>query len=93
MKTIHTLSTERLTQRAPQAGDFPVSAAFFASERSIHEGGPLGRATAWKQFASAVGQWELKGYGARSIEDRTTGTYPGETGILHHGHPAPEVRQ
>ena len=55
MNSTPTLSTDQLTLRSPQAGDFPAYAAFFASERSTHEAGALGRAAARKEFASAVG--------------------------------------
>lgn len=46
----------------------------------------MSRSAAWKEFASAIGLWELKGYGAWSIEDRESGAYLGETGIFHPTH-------
>jgi RimJ/RimL family protein N-acetyltransferase len=89
---IPVLDTERLVLRAPALADFEAYAAFFASPRSGYEDGPLTRGPAWKEFASAAGQWLLKGYGAWSLEERATGTYAGEVGIFHPAHyPEPEL--
>lgn len=86
------LQTERLVLRAPALADFAAYAAFFASPRSGYEDGPLARGPAWREFASAAGQWMLKGYGAWSIEERATGAYAGEVGIFHPAHfPEPEI--
>jgi RimJ/RimL family protein N-acetyltransferase len=87
-----TLTTERLTLRMPRLEDFEHWAAFYASDRSIHEGGPRNRVDAWHIWASDVALWYLKGYGAFALEDRTTGTYLGEVGIYHpEGFPEPEL--
>lgn len=87
--TLHTL---RLTLRAPRVGDFEAWAAFFASDRSAFEGGPLDRGDAWRHWAADVALWPLRGYGPFGVEDRTTGTYLGEVGLYHgEGYPAPEL--
>ncbi len=89
---IPTLETARLTLRPPWLEDFEPYAAFFASDRSIFQDGPLDRARAWKEFATGVGQWALRGYGAWSVEERATGAYVGEAGIFHAAHyPEPEI--
>jgi RimJ/RimL family protein N-acetyltransferase len=89
---IPVLTTERLVLRAPTAADFPAYAAFYASDRSIYEDGPLTRPAAWKEFATSAGAWVLQGFGALSIADRATGRYLGETGIYHPAHfPEPEL--
>lgn len=86
------LLTERLRLRAPQLSDFDHHASFFASDRSVHEGGPLDRLGAWKHWAADVALWSLKGYGPFGVEDRATGSYLGEVGIYHgEGYPAPEL--
>jgi RimJ/RimL family protein N-acetyltransferase len=86
------LTTERLVLRAPELGDFAPYAAHYASERSVFEDGPLSRAEAWRVFASAVGLWPLRGYGAWSITDGESGAYLGEAGIFHPAHyPEPEI--
>jgi RimJ/RimL family protein N-acetyltransferase len=87
---IPVLTTERLTLRAPRMVDFEPFAAHCASPRATFEGGALDRAAAWKEFAAAVGQWELRGYGAWTIEDAASGDYLGEVGLFHPAH-YPEV--
>ena len=47
-----TLHTERLTLRMPRLEDFEPRAAFYASERSVWEGGPLSRVEASAKSAS-----------------------------------------
>ncbi len=90
--TIPTLQTDRLTLRAPALADFDHWAAFFASERSVHERGPLNRVDAWHVWAADVALWHLKGYGAFGLEDRATGAYLGECGIYEpEGFPEPEL--
>ena len=85
-----TLHTERLTLRMPVLGDFEHRAAFYASDRSVWEGGPLSRVEAWRVWASDVGQWPLMGYGPFSVE--RGGDYLGEVGIYHAAeYPAPEL--
>jgi RimJ/RimL family protein N-acetyltransferase len=88
--TAPTLTTERLTLRMPALADFEPHAAFFMSDRSIWEGGPIDRAAAWRVFASEVGLWPLKGYGPFSVD--MGGTYVGEVGIYHAAdYPEPEL--
>ncbi|MBS0565586.1 MAG: GNAT family N-acetyltransferase [Proteobacteria bacterium] len=90
--TVPTLHTNRLTLRAPKLADFDHWAAFFASDRSIHEGGPLTRLGAWRVWAADVALWLLKGYGPFGVDDRRTGDYVGEVGIYHgENFPAPEL--
>jgi RimJ/RimL family protein N-acetyltransferase len=85
-----TLTTARLTLRMPVLADFEHRAAFYASARSVPEGGPLTRAAAWRIWASEVGQWPLMGYGPFSVD--MDGTYAGEVGIYHAAeYPAPEL--
>ncbi|MBA4350545.1 MAG: N-acetyltransferase [Rhodobacter sp.] len=85
-----TLHTERLTLRMPVLGDFEHRAAFYASDRSVWEGGPLSRFEGWRIWASEVGQWPLMGYGPFSVE--ADGAYVGEVGIYHAAeYPAPEL--
>lgn len=86
------LVTERLRLRAPRLEDFEAFASFFASERSVHEGGPKNRLSAWQHWAADVALWTLKGYGPFGVEDRATGTYLGEVGLYHgEDYPAPEL--
>lgn len=87
-----TLYSDRLTLRMPKLSDFEAWAAFFASNRSIHEGGPKSRLAAWQHWAADVALWALKGYGPFGVDDRATGAYLGEVGIYHgETYPAPEL--
>lgn len=76
-----TLTTQRLVLRMPVLADFAHRAAFYASDRSVWEGGPLPRNAAWRLWASEVGQWPLMGYGPFSVD--MDGSYMGEVGIYH----------
>lgn len=90
--TAPTLHTERLTLRAPKLADFDHWAAFFASDRSIHEDGPLDRRAAWRVWSSDAGLWGLRGYGPFGVDDRATGAYIGEVGIYQPDfYPEPEL--
>ena len=86
-----TLSTDRLRLRMPVLADFPHRAAFYASERSVWEDGPLAPEQAWRVWASEVGQWSLMGFGPLSVEDQEA-RYLGEVGIYQPlGYPEPEL--
>lgn len=92
MLSVPTLTTERLTLRAPKLDDFEHWAAFFASPRSALERGPCDRKEAWRIWAADVALWQLKGYGPFGVEARDTGTYIGEVGIYEpEGFPEPEL--
>ena len=85
-----TLHTERLTLRMPRLEDFEPRASFYASERSVWEGGPLSRVDAWRIWASEVGLWPLRGYGPFTVE--AGGAYIGEVGIYQaEDYPGPEL--
>ena len=84
-----TLHTERLTLRMPRIEDFEHHAAFHASERAEWEGGVKARKAAWRIWASDVGTWALRGYGAFTVE--MDGAFVGEVGIYHPDYfPGPE---
>jgi RimJ/RimL family protein N-acetyltransferase len=86
------LLTERLRLRMPRLDDFAHRVAFYASDRSVWEGGPFSPRDAWRVFASEVGQWPLMGFGPFSVEDPTTGDYLGEVGVYQpEGYPEPEL--
>lgn len=90
--TAPTLQTGRLTLRAPKLADFEHWAAFFASDRSRHERGPLDRIEGYRTWAADVALWSLRGYGPFGMDDRATGAYLGEVGIYQpEGYPGPEL--
>jgi len=89
---IPTISTPRLTLRAPEAGDFPDFAAFFASERSKFVGGPATEEQSWRMLATELGHWPLRGYGRWAVEETATGKLAGIIGLwFPKGWPEPEL--
>ncbi len=84
-----TLHTGRLVLRMPALGDFDHHAAFHASPRAGWEGGMKSRKEAWTIWAGDVACWQLRGYGAFTVE--MDGAFVGEVGIYHPDHfPGPE---
>lgn len=81
MAGLPTLETERLILRVPQAADWEAYAAFMASERAVHMGGPFEEKAAWAMFCHDVAQWQLFGHGSLMIEERQSGICIGQVGI------------
>ncbi len=65
-----TLITARLTLRPATLADFDTYAAFLASDRARHMGGPHDRAKAWDWFCNDTAQWVLLDMGALIVEHR-----------------------
>ncbi|MEM7711403.1 MAG: GNAT family N-acetyltransferase [Pseudomonadota bacterium] len=86
---ILTLTTERLTLRAPRLDDFEAHATFRASDRARFVGGPDPRDKAFAHFEALAGQWVLRGYGRWIVADRGTDAPLGVVG-LHHPDDWPE---
>ncbi len=80
---IPTLTTERLTLRAPKPSDFEAFAAFRASPRAVHVGGPHGRREAFMSFCALWGHWAMRGFGRWIVADRTTDAPLGVVGPLY----------
>lgn len=77
-----TLTTERLTLRPQQRGDFEPFAALLGSDRARYMGGPLSRDTAWAWFCSDEASWTFLDHGALSITETATGALVGQIAIL-----------
>jgi RimJ/RimL family protein N-acetyltransferase len=89
---IPVLETDRLRLRAPEIGDFPHYAAFLASDRAIHERGPMDERAAWREFCASLACWGLRGFGGWSVTDRDGGAYLGEVGLFQPvEYPEPEI--
>ena len=87
---IPTLTTGRLTLRAPGPEDFEPFAAFYASERASMVGGPMDRLDAWRALAGIVGHWRLRGFGRWTVVE--DGAPLGVVGLhCPEGWPEPEV--
>ncbi len=59
-----TLTTARLTLRAPCAADWQYWRDFAATDRARFVGGPIDEAKAWRAFGHLIGMWVLRGYGS-----------------------------
>ncbi|WP_424976274.1 GNAT family N-acetyltransferase [Dinoroseobacter sp. S124A] len=92
--TLHipTLTTERLTLRAPRAEDAAAYGAFLESPRSAGVGGPYKATDAFDRMCGTVGHWHLRGYGRWMIADRETDAALGICGpYFPETWPAPEL--
>ncbi|WP_313198015.1 GNAT family N-acetyltransferase [Rhizobium sp.] len=79
--SIPVIETDRLRLRAPNMADWSLYAAFMASDRAAHMGGPFTKAAAWGMFCHDVAQWQLMGHGSLMIDKRVDGTSIGQVGI------------
>ena len=92
MTTIPTLTTQRLTLRAPRLSDFDAYAEFRTSARASFVGGPNTQIQAWGQFIGLPGQWAIRGYGRWIVADRESDAPLGVVGLLYPiGWPEPEI--
>jgi RimJ/RimL family protein N-acetyltransferase len=58
----------------------------------LADGRPLSRSEAWRQLATLIGHWELRGFGVWAVEERATGAFLGRVGCLEpDGWPGFEV--
>ncbi len=76
------LETERLTLRAPVAGDWPAFRDYRSSARTAYTGGPKKPHQAAEQFASFFGHWVMRGFGRLIAEERVTGQPVGHFGPM-----------
>ncbi|MEM7489748.1 MAG: GNAT family N-acetyltransferase [Pseudomonadota bacterium] len=82
---IPTLTTDRLTLRAPTLADWPAYRDFYRADLTRHTGSYDDK-TAWRLFASDAGHWMLHGFGWFIVDD---GTGPvGACGLHHPPHQA-----
>ena len=79
-----TLHTDRLILRPHRITDYPACRALWADAQVVrHVGGmPLDAQAVWFRLLRYAGMWSLLGYGMWAIEDRTSGTFLGECGLL-----------
>lgn len=89
---IPTLTTKRLTLRAPRWDDFEAYAAFRGSDRARMVGGPYSRAKAFDQLCSILGHWHLRGFGRWMVADTITDAPLGIVGLYYpEDWPEPEL--
>lgn len=91
---IPTLETERLILRAWKSEDFEDHARYMADPDVMRylSGDPLSRADAWRNMATIVGHWVLRGYGFFAVERKSDRRFIGRVGLWNpEGWPALEV--
>lgn len=89
------IETERLILRKIDAErDFEAWARLMGDERTVRflGTGVLDRALAWRQMATLIGHWEIRGYGFFSVESKASGEWLGRVGPWYpEGWPEPEI--
>lgn len=79
------LRTDRLRLRPFRAADIEPYAEICADAevmRHIGSGGPVDKATAWRQVAMFLGAWQLRGHGIWALERLDDGRLIGRVGFL-----------
>ncbi len=82
---IPVLETSRLRLRGFTEADFPTYRALVtdpAVMRFLGDGRPLGEIEAWRQLATILGHWTLRGFGLWAVEERDSGRFVGRVGLL-----------
>jgi RimJ/RimL family protein N-acetyltransferase len=88
------LETERLILRGTMLADFDAFAKILGDADVMrHLGGEaLARNDAWRNVATNLGHWALRGYGAWCVERKVDGAVMGRVGLMNpEGWPALEV--
>jgi RimJ/RimL family protein N-acetyltransferase len=89
-----TLETERLIMRMWRDADFEEYAELCADPEVMrYLGGKVfDRTEAWRQMASMIGHWYLRGYGIWAVEEKSSGRLAGRIGCINpEGWPGFEV--
>ncbi len=79
-----THETERLTLRMLRESDLDAYAEMCGDAevmRHIGDGRPLDRPMAWRNMATMLGHWTLRGYGLWAAEERSSGVLVGRIGF------------
>lgn len=78
------IETERLILRAHRLDDFQPMAAMWSDPEVVrHIGGqPFDASSTWQRLQRHPGQWALCGFGSWAVEDRASGRYAGDAGLL-----------
>ncbi|PJG47494.1 GNAT family N-acetyltransferase [Sphingobium sp. LB126] len=87
------LETDRLILRPHRVEDFPACRLLWGDPAVVrHIGGQVQDAQAvWFRMLRYAGMWSLLGYGMWALEDRTTGAFLGEAGLLSSARGLPEL--
>ena len=80
------LETERLILRMMGEEDFPEYARMSADPevmRFLGDGKPVNATDAWRNMASLIGHWQLRGYGLWAVEEKSSGKFVGRIGFYN----------
>ena len=80
---IPTLSSKRLTLRAPRVEEFDAFAVLFTGPRAVHMG-EFDRKDAWREFSGDLGHWALFGFGPWHVERQSDEALVGSVSLLKH---------
>ena len=89
-----TLETERLIMRMWRDADIEEYAELCADPEVMRflGGKVFDRTEAWRQMASMIGHWYLRGYGIWAVEEKSSGRLAGRIGCINpEGWPGFEV--
>lgn len=77
------LETERLVLRGWKPEDFDPYARFMADPEVTRylTGEPMSRADAWRNMATLIGHWHLRGYGMWVVERKSDAAFLGRVGM------------
>lgn len=83
-QTPPTLTTERLRLRPHRRGDFPEMCALWQHPETIRFIGGQAQSdqAIWFRLLRYAGFWTILGYGFWAIEDRESGAYLGDAGLM-----------
>jgi len=86
------LRSARLTLGPILPEYFETFAATMAGERARFVGGPMSREVSWRQFATEIGHWGMRGYGNFAVTETASGDFIGLIGPWSpEGWPEPEI--
>ncbi|MFZ2998129.1 GNAT family N-acetyltransferase [Sphingobium sp.] len=93
MTTAPLLHTDRLILRPHGVGDFDAACALWSDAQVVrHIGGsPQDAQAVWFRLLRYAGMWSLLGYGMWVVQDRATGAFLGEAGLLNAARGLPEL--
>jgi RimJ/RimL family protein N-acetyltransferase len=86
LSRIPVLDTERLRLRGFADRDLAALTAMNADPETVRylgTGEPLDEMGSWRQLATFIGHWAMKGHGFFAVEERGTGVFVGRVGFLH----------
>lgn len=88
-----TLETARLTLRPHHVDDYAACRSLWADAQVVqHIGGvPQDAQAVWFRLLRYAGMWAMLGYGMWAIEDRDSGAFLGEAGLLSAARGLPEL--